>query len=78
MRFFVDNTHFFSVNRQYKGLAPDQPTLMGDTILDSLPLAASQYPLQASLCADGGTTQRKTATSQLERHLEVRHYCRRL
>ena len=66
------------VNRRYKCLAPDQLTLMDGTILDSLLLDASQYLLQASLYADGGTTRRKMATSQLGLRLEVRHYCHRL
>ncbi|MDE0465916.1 MAG: hypothetical protein OYL97_02570 [Candidatus Poribacteria bacterium] len=65
-------------NSQHKCLALDPAPLMDGTILDSLPLAASQYPLRASLCADGGTTRRKTGIFQLGLRLEVRHYCRRL
>ena len=48
----------------HKCLAPDRQTLMDDTTLDNPPLDASQYLLQASLCADRGTTRRKTVTSQ--------------
>ena len=51
---------------------------MDGTILDSLLTVASQYSLQASLCADGETMQRRTETCQLEMPLEVRHYCQHL
>ena len=78
MRFFVDNTHFFSVNRRHKYLAPDQQTLMDDTTQDSLLLVASQYLLRAGLYADRETTRRKMVTSQPGLRLEVRHYCHHL